>query len=47
MIGAISFNISALGIIVYCKIRTKIFHIYAMKQKIQIQMNSWLKGYTL
>ncbi len=47
MIGAISFNLSALGIIFYCKIRTKIFRFYALKQKIQIQMNEWLKGYTL
>jgi hypothetical protein len=47
MIGVISFNVSTLGIILYCKIRSKIFRYYAMKQKIQIQMNSWLTGYSL
>jgi hypothetical protein len=47
MIGAVSFNLSALGIILYCKLRTTIFRYIALKQTIQIQMNSWLKGYSL
>jgi hypothetical protein len=47
LIGVISFNLSTLGIILYCKIRMKICRYYAKKQKIQIQMNSWLSGYTL
>lgn len=36
IIGAISFNISALGIILYCKLRKKLFEFFAKKQKIQI-----------
>jgi hypothetical protein len=47
MIGAVSFNLSALGIILYCKLRITIFRYFALKQKIQIQMNSWLTGYSL
>lgn len=47
MIGAISFNLSAVGIIFYCIVRKKIFYRMANKQKLQIQMNTWLKGYTL
>lgn len=47
IIGAISFNLSAIGIILYCKIRMKICNHFAKKQKLQIQMNNWLKGYVL
>lgn len=39
MIGAISFNLSGLGIILYCMIRKKICYYFAKKQQIQIQMN--------
>ena len=45
IIGAISFNLSALGIILYCAIRKRIFEYYAKKQALQIQMNKWLEGY--
>lgn len=44
MIGAISFNLSAIGIILYNFVKRKIFHYYAKKQKLQIQMKKWLKG---
>lgn len=44
MIGAISFNLSAIGMILYSFIRRKIFHYYAKKQRLQIQMKKWLKG---
>jgi hypothetical protein len=47
MIGAISFNLSAIGIIFYCIIRKKVFNYMAKKQKIQVQMLNWLKGYVL
>ena len=39
MIGAISFNLSGIGIILYCKLRRKIFYYFAKKQQIQIEMN--------
>lgn len=47
MIGAISFNLSGIGIILYCILRKRIFKRFALRQKIQIQMNSWLTGYVL
>ncbi len=47
MIGAISFNLSAFGIIFYCKIRRKLCDYYANQQKLQVQMNKWLTGYVL
>ena len=42
MIGAMSFNLSAIGIIFYCFMRRIIFRKIAARQKLQIQMNSWL-----
>lgn len=47
LIGAISFNLSAVGIIIYCSLRKFIFKKIALRQKIQIQMNRWLEGYEL
>ena len=47
IIGAISFNLSALGIIFYCAIRKRLFTSIAKKQPLQIQMNKWLQGYKL
>lgn len=47
IIGAVSFNLSAIGIILYCYLRKKIFTYFATKQKIQTRMNQWLRGYKL
>ena len=47
LIGAMSFNLSAVGIILYCYVRKFLCKKIAMKQKIQIKMNEWLKGYVL
>ena len=47
MIGAISFNMSAVGIILYSWIRRRICQYFAKKQKLQIRMKEWLKGESL
>ena len=47
LIGAVSFNLSALGIIIYCWLRKQIFRMIALRQTIQLEMNEWLKGYEL
>ena len=47
MIGAISFNLSAIGILIFSIFRRKVCHYFAKKQKLQIQMKQWLKGISM
>jgi hypothetical protein len=44
LIAMISFNASAIGKIAYSYILKFVCHAYAKKQKLQINMNEWLKG---
>ena len=47
LIGAVSFNLSAWGTIMYCQIRKYVFTKLSLKKKILIHMKNLLEGYEL